>query len=61
MTNLVCTKLKMVDHSSRSHSSKNASQRWKIPNIEEFGKKQLVNEIINLFHYLIGLIFAISH
>jgi hypothetical protein len=48
----------MVDHSSRTHSSKITLQRWKIPKLEEFGKNQLVNEILNLFYYLIGLIFA---
>jgi hypothetical protein len=61
MTNLVWTELEMINHNSRSHSSKNASQRWKIPNVEEFGKNQMVNEFFDLFHYLIGLIFAISH
>jgi hypothetical protein len=61
VTNLVQMESKMVDRRSRTHSSKIALQRWKIPKIEEFGKNQLVNEIINLFYYLIGLIFSIAH
>jgi hypothetical protein len=61
VTNLVQTESKMVNHSYHTHSSKISLQRWKIPKLEEFGKNQLVNEILNLFYYLIGLIFVISH
>jgi hypothetical protein len=49
MTNLVWMNLEMITHSSHSHRSKNASKRWKIQNIEEIGKNQMVNEILTYF------------
>jgi hypothetical protein len=60
MNNLVLEELEMINHNSRSHNLKNTSQRWKIPNVVEFGKNQMVNKFFDLFDYLIGLIFSIS-